>query len=87
MTCTSNADCCQGLPCALPAGSSTGFCGGTLLPDGGVSTQPPPGTDGGIVQPPDSGTSTTCALYGQTCNVAGDCCSSVPCTNGTCHYP
>jgi hypothetical protein len=96
-SCTSNADCCNGLPCALPAGSSSGICGGTLLTDGGVSTTPPPGTDGGIVQPPpdagtdsgtDSGTPTTvCALYGQACAVTADCCSGVPCTNATCHYP
>ncbi len=91
--CTSNADCCNGLPCALPAGSASGVCGGTLLPDGGVSTTPPPGTDGGVISPPpsdggtDSGTTGTCALYGQTCAVNGDCCSGVPCTNGTCHYP
>ncbi len=96
-SCTSNADCCNGLPCALPAGSASGVCGGTLLPDGGVSTMPPPGTDGGVVQPPppdggadsgaDSGTTGTCALYGQACMVSGNCCSGVPCTNGTCHYP
>jgi len=92
--CTSNADCCNGLPCALPAGSASGVCGGTLLPDGGVSTTPPPGTDGGIVQPPpDAGTDAAgppppvCALYGQACAATGDCCSGVPCTNGTCHYP
>jgi hypothetical protein len=86
-TCTANGDCCNGLPCALPAGSATGVCGGTLLPDGGVSTDPPPGSDGGVIQPPDSGAGSNCALYGQTCMGNADCCSGVPCTNGTCHYP
>ncbi len=90
-SCTSNGDCCTGLPCALPAGSASGVCGGTLLPDGGVTTTPPPGTDGGVVQPPVDGGSDAaapvCALYGQTCVATGDCCSGVPCTNGTCHYP
>jgi hypothetical protein len=90
-SCTSNADCCNGLPCALPSGSASGICGGTLLTDGGVSTTPPPGTDGGVVQPPmDGGTDAAapiCALYGQACVTNGNCCSGVPCTNGTCHYP
>ena len=86
MTCASTSDCCTGLPCAVPPGSVSGFCGGTLLPDGGVAPTPPPGTDGGVVQPPDGG-SGTCALYGQTCATSPDCCSGVPCTNGTCHYP
>jgi hypothetical protein len=101
-SCTSTADCCSGLPCAIPEGASTGICGGTLLPDGGVLTTPPPGTDGGVVNPPppDAGSSSSsssggsssggvCALYGQACTGAGsgDCCSAVPCVNGTCHYP
>lgn len=86
-TCTSNGDCCNGLPCATPPGAASGICGGTLLPDGGVSTDPPPGSDGGVVTPPDSGAMPNCALYGQTCTMTSDCCSGVPCTNGTCHYP
>ena len=84
LTCTSSADCCTGLPCAIPPGALSGFCGGTLLPDGGVAPTPPPGTDGGVVVPPGGG---ACALYGQTCLMSPDCCSAVPCTNGTCHYP
>ena len=85
--CSSNADCCGGVPCALPPGASTGLCGGTVLPDGGVS----PDGGGGVVTQ-DGGTagdagSGTCALYGQVCILATDCCSGVPCTNGTCHYP
>ena len=93
-TCSSTADCCAGLPCAIAPGTVKGICGGTVLADGGVSTTPPPGSDGGVVQPPaDGGIDAAappppiCALYGQVCAVAGDCCSSVPCTNGTCHYP
>jgi hypothetical protein len=33
---------------------------------------------------PDGG---TCALYGQICTVAGDCCNGVPCTAGRCRFP
>jgi hypothetical protein len=95
-TCTSNGDCCMGLPCAIPPGAASGICGGTLLPDGGVSTTPPPGTDGGVITAPDSGTTdggtpTTCSLYGQACTTNASCCSGVPCTGAagraTCHYP
>jgi hypothetical protein len=28
-TCTSHADCCNGLSCNIPTGSSVGTCGGT----------------------------------------------------------
>ncbi|HEY8073218.1 MAG TPA: hypothetical protein VIF62_03895 [Labilithrix sp.] len=80
-TCTSDADCCTGLPCVKKVGAASGICGGTILPDGGISDAG--GTDGGG-NLPDGG---TCSLYGQTCVVAGDCCNSVPCTNGTCHFP
>lgn len=79
--CTTTADCCTGLPCAIPPGAAKGVCGGTLLPDGGVSNPPP---DGGTTVTQDGG---VCALYGQRCMSPGDCCSNVPCTNGTCHYP
>jgi hypothetical protein len=81
-------------------GSTKGICGGTLLPDGGVSdagpTNPPPGdggsSDGGTGSS-DSGTGGnlpdggTCALYGQLCVASGDCCNGVPCTTGRCRYP
>jgi hypothetical protein len=97
-SCTSNADCCSGLPCAIAAGSSDGVCGGTVLSDGGVSDAAPPGSDGGVVQPPDgggadSGPGSTCAIYGQACSPSLPCCSAVPCTLNsttglsTCHYP
>lgn len=81
--CTSNADCCPGTPCVAPPGSTRGVCGGTLLPDGGVSDAGNPGSDAGT----DSGTGGGCALYGQQCSGNSDCCSGVPCTNGTCHFP
>ena len=79
-SCTANADCCSGLPCAIPAGSIKGTCGGTPLPDGGVGAP----TDGGGVVTQDGG---ACSLYGQMCTQSSSCCSGVPCTNGTCHYP
>jgi hypothetical protein len=72
--CTTNADCCPGLPCVLPAGGSTGTCGSSLI-DAGA-----PG-DGGTA---DAG---TCALYGQLCNSSADCCSSIPCLDGRCLTP
>ncbi len=84
--CTANADCCAGTTCAIPTGSTKGVCGGTTLADGGVST-----TDGGgAVTTTDGGTAGdggVCALYGQSCAQASDCCSKVPCTSGTCHFP
>jgi hypothetical protein len=97
-SCTSTADCCPGLPCAVPPGSSTGICGGTVEPDGGVTNQPPPGTDGGVIVPPgpdagpdagagaDAGPPGVCALYGQSCTKV-PCCDGVPCASGTCHFP
>jgi hypothetical protein len=93
--CTTTSDCCAGLPCTQTPGSSTGICGGTLLPDGGVSPDAGStsgGTDAGV----DSGTSSsssssssggTCALYGQICSTGADCCNGVPCTAGRCRYP
>jgi hypothetical protein len=94
-TCTTHADCCTGLPCVFPTGSTKGLCGGTILPDGGVGPKPdagtPPPTDGGSTGsdggPSDGGGIIVgCALYGQTCAVNANCCDGVPCTNGTCHY-
>jgi hypothetical protein len=70
-----------------------GVCGGTVLTDGGVSDAAPPGSDGGVVQPPDAGSGGACAIYGQTCSPSLPCCSAVPCTLNsttglsTCHYP
>jgi hypothetical protein len=78
--CTSTADCCAGQPCTIPTGSSKGICGGVIGTDGGVEP-PPEETDGGTPPPP------ACALYGQSCNINGDCCDGVPCTNKTCRYP
>ena len=80
--CTTTADCCAGTPCVQAPGSTSGVCGGTTLPDGGVSDAG--GTSDGGGNLPDGG---TCALYGQTCAVSGDCCSGVPCTTGRCRYP
>jgi hypothetical protein len=77
--CTTDADCCAGLPCRLTPGSTRGTCGGDDPPDGGAGGQ---GTGGSGMggNPPD------CALYGQQCSDNGDCCNSVPCTMGTCRY-
>jgi hypothetical protein len=91
-TCTTSADCCPGIPCTIPPGALNGICGGTILPDGGVSeagttdgSTPEGGSpDSGGGNLPDGG---TCSLYGQICTVTGDCCNAVPCTNGTCHFP
>jgi hypothetical protein len=81
--CTTDADCCPGLPCVAPPGSTKGICGYTGQ-DGGV---PEAGPDGAIpdVEIPDSGP--TCANYGQNCTAASDCCNNVPCTQGRCLFP
>lgn len=87
--CTTTADCCPGLPCTIPPGASAGICGGTFGTDGGVLPPPDGGTgDGGSTA--DGGSSdggVPCALYGQICSVAGDCCNGIPCTSGRCRQP
>jgi hypothetical protein len=70
--CTTNADCCAGLPCAIPPGASQGTCG-----------QPSTTQDAGTA-PSDGG---NCALYGQSCTVNADCCNGVPCISGRCRVP
>ncbi|MBI5532161.1 MAG: hypothetical protein HY898_05580 [Deltaproteobacteria bacterium] len=87
--CTTDADCCPGLPCVAPPGSTHGICG-AILEDGGVPDANVP--DGPLPegQVPDAAvpdTGPTCALYGQTCTAASDCCNNVPCTQGRCLYP
>jgi hypothetical protein len=83
--CTVTADCCSPEQCVFPAGSTTGICGGVIQPDGGVTPPPDSGTP-----PPDSGTpppdSGVCALYGQSCTTAANCCNGVPCNGGTCRF-
>lgn len=85
-TCTSNADCCSGLPCKAPPGSTQGVCGSTELPDGGVGGS---GGTGGTGGSPSGGTggTPTCSLYGQSCTTSANCCNNVPCTAGHCVYP
>jgi hypothetical protein len=67
-------------------GSTHGVCGPCVAGDGGA-----PSGDGGSMKPGDAGTTTgdagTCALYGQVCMSASDCCYGVPCTNGRCESP
>jgi hypothetical protein len=75
--CTSTSDCCQGIPCQVPPGSPTGIC---ELPP------PPPPADGGVVQ---DDAAPVCALPGQACTAAADCCYGFPCiapggTNSAC---
>jgi len=86
-SCSTAADCCPGLPCTMPPGSSRGVCG---VPPTGDAGPPPDGssTDGDIPDitpppPPDGG---VCAEYGQSCTMMSDCCNNVPCTNGRCVY-
>jgi hypothetical protein len=69
--CTVDADCCSGLHCYTPQGSTRGSCG--------TPPPPPPGVDGGTPYP-DGG---SCALYGQSCAQASDCCNGVPCRTST----
>lgn len=90
--CTTHSDCCPGLPCVIPTGRSTGICGGTLLPDGGVSDAGPPPSDAGAGDPDsgsggsDGGSGGACALYGQSCETLS-CCDGVPCIEQVCRYP
>jgi hypothetical protein len=82
--CTNNADCCPGTSCAMAPGSAMGICGPCGGPPPPADAGPPP--EGGLVidaaPPPDSGP--TCALYGQVCSTASDCCAGVPCSGGRC---
>ncbi len=75
--CTTTSDCCSGLPCVLPPGSTQGMCGGGTNPDGGTTP------DGGGM--PDGGGG--CSLFGQQCSSTADCCNFVPCTEGRCVFP
>jgi hypothetical protein len=85
--CSTAGDCCTGLPCTIPPGSSRGVCG---VPPSNPDAGPPPppdgsSTDAGPPPPlPDGGPS--CAEYGQSCTMMSDCCNNVPCTNGRCVY-
>lgn len=84
--CTNTSDCCPGIICTIPPGATKGYCGGSILPDGGVSPDAGTtdgGTDGGG-NLPDGG---TCSLYGQQCVDSSECCNKVPCTGGTCRFP
>lgn len=86
--CTTHADCCPGTPCVFAPGSSSGACGGVILPDGGVGPTPDSGTPGADAGGADGGTPPPgCALYGQSCAVTSDCCDGVPCTSGRCRTP
>lgn len=100
-TCATSADCC-GNPCIDNKCSPPGSC----VPKGGMCSSNadccpgtpcviPPGASSGVCgggssAPPDSGA--PCALYGQTCSVAADCCEldtlgAVPCHEGRCRFP
>ncbi len=87
--CTTDADCCAGLPCKAPPGSTEGICGTTNIPDGGTGGSGGSGGSGGTGGSGGSGGTDagTCAYYGQNCTVSGDCCNNVPCTNGHCVFP
>lgn len=79
--CTVTADCCVGSMCILPVGSTQGICGNVVPPPGGHPGATP---DGGGVPTIDGGNGPGCALYGQTCTTAADCCDAVPCIGGRC---
>ena len=85
--CTNNADCCVGTSCITPSGSTQGVCGpcggGGGSSSGGSSGS---GSSSGTTSSSSSG-GPTCALYGQSCQTAADCCTNIPCTNGRCEFP
>jgi hypothetical protein len=74
-----------------PPGSGTGGtgAGGSGAGGSGAGGSGGSGTGGssGTAGSTGSGGSGACALYGQQCSVSGDCCSGVPCTNGSCVFP
>jgi hypothetical protein len=94
-SCTTSADCCPGLPCTVPPGSTRGTCGS---PPSGDAGQPPPGDaappvgdanppdDATIADAPVDGPKPPCAEYGQICTTSSDCCNGVPCVDGRCRY-
>jgi hypothetical protein len=89
--CTDNADCCPGTSCVLGAGATHGICGpcgappggGGGSPDGGALGAPDGGGGGGGAPDGGGGAGPTCALYGQICTSASQCCNGVPC-DGRC---
>jgi hypothetical protein len=89
-SCTSNADCCTGLPCVAPPGSLQGVCTPVApLPppsDGGTSTDGGATGDGGSGGGTDAGGSTTCGLFGQLCGAGlPTCCMGTACIGGKCN--
>jgi hypothetical protein len=84
-SCTTAADCCPGLPCTLPPGSTRGTC--NPPPPSGDAGQPPGGsTDANVPDLPPIDGGPVCAEYGQSCMMMSDCCNNVPCINGRCIY-
>jgi hypothetical protein len=84
-TCSTSADCCPGLPCTVPPGSTRGTCGQPPTVDAGTPDATPP-ADVGIVDVAPDGPKPPCAEYGQVCTSNSDCCNGVPCTDGRCVY-
>ena len=86
--CTNNADCCAGTSCIVGSGSTHGICGPCGgATDGGTGGGPGPDGGGSTGGPPDAGgPPATCALYGQVCTDASQCCNGVPC-DGRCEFP
>jgi hypothetical protein len=98
--CTISGDCCRGSLCVSELGSTRGTCstpeptapvpggsggaGGTGggAAEGGNGAASGSGGSGGEESPVEP-----CAVFGQQCSVASDCCADVPCTDGFCIYP
>ena len=74
--CSINGDCCVGTTCIQPIGSTKGICGTVVSP-------PPSTSDAGTSSGPDV-PAPSCALYGQACTTAADCCNGIACTDGHC---
>jgi hypothetical protein len=96
-TCTISGDCCRGSMCVTELGSTRGTCstseppppanGGAGGSGGGAAGSGGSAAGSGGSAAGEPGGAPTCAVYGQQCQVSGDCCSSVPCTDGYCMYP
>jgi hypothetical protein len=80
--CSVNADCCPGVLCNVLPGSTQGVCGGSGSGDPGAGGTGSGGSGGAGSGSPDPEPTYSCALYGQQCSQAADCC-----TAGLCVYP
>ncbi len=76
-TCTINGDCCPWLDLRQAARCDRRLLTARLRPV--AKAAHPARAEAPAV-------AATCSEYGQLCDVAGDCCNNVPCTDGVCRF-